>query len=349
MIQVLVLVLTITLCANYAADILNDPNIDAVFIPLPNALHYEWAVRSIRAGKHVLVEKPCCDTEAEAKLLFSLPELSQPNAPVIMEAAHNRFHPAVHKFLTFVSPPDVEHIYTDSMVPWWFTHKDNIEFNYKMGGGSILALGTYNCAIMRMAFNAEPEECLSCDVSVWGDGIHDQCDTDFRAQFRFPNGGIGEATTTLRGPGYWWKPSEARVTHREVVVPDKTLPPTQEKVRRRVVTIHGYMHAVAWHRIDVKDSYVIRNVADRRPIRKWTESSSHKAYTFDEAGGEFAGLPGKDWWMSYRHQLEQFVNRVKGRKTQFWISGDDSIKQMRMLDMAYEKSGLGLRPTSTFR
>jgi hypothetical protein len=53
--------------------------------------------------------------------------------------------------------------------------------------------------------------------------------------------------------------------------------------------------------------------------------------------------------MSYRHQLEQFVNRIRGRKTQYWVSGEDSIKQMRMIDMAYEKSGLGLRPTSSFR
>ncbi|KXX75966.1 D-xylose 1-dehydrogenase (NADP(+)) 2 [Madurella mycetomatis] len=330
-------------------EILEDPNIDAIFIPLPNGLHYEWAVRSVRAGKHVLVEKPSVCTETEAKILFNLPELSQPDGPVILEAFHNRFHPAVHKFLSFVSPADVVHIHTDSMVPWWFTHKDNIEFNYKLGGGSMMALGTYNFGMLRMAFQAEPEECLSCTTNVFGDGIHDQCDIDFRAQFRFPNGGIGEATTTLRGPGYWWKPSEARVTHKEVVVLDKSLPESQEKVRTRVVTIHGYMHAVAWHRIDVKDSYVIRDKVDGRPISKWTESSSHKAYTFDEAGGEFAGLPGQDWWMSYRHQLEQFVNRIKGRKTQYWVSGEDSINQMRMLDMAYEKSGLGLRPTSSFR
>lgn len=48
--------------------------------------------------------------------------------------------------------------------------------------------------------------------------------------------------------------------------------------------------------------------------------------------------------MSYHHQLELFLNKVKGRPTQHWISGRDSIRQMRMIDMAYEKNGLGPRP-----
>jgi hypothetical protein len=53
--------------------------------------------------------------------------------------------------------------------------------------------------------------------------------------------------------------------------------------------------------------------------------------------------------MSYRYMLEEFVNKIKGRKTQYWLSGENSINQMKMTDMAYEKSGLGLRPTSSFR
>ncbi|KAK9413578.1 putative D-xylose 1-dehydrogenase (NADP(+)) 2 [Seiridium unicorne] len=332
-------------------ELLDDPNIDAIFVPLPNALHYEWAVRSLRAGKHVLVEKPSVDNEAEANLLFNLPELNKESGSslVLLEAFHNRFHPSLHKFLTFISPEDVVHVHTDSRVPGWMTGTDAIEYNYEMGGGSMMHLGTYNFGVLRMIFGSEPEACLSCETSVLGDGVHDRCDYDFRAGFRFPNGGTAEATTTLRGPGYWWKPSEARVTHREVVVPDKALPSAQEKVRTRQVTLHGFMQAVVWHRIDVHDTYVIRDKLTRQPLRRWVESSSHKAYTYREAGGDLSGHAGEDWWMSYRYQLEQFVNRVKGRETQYWVSGEDSTNQMRMVDMAYEKSGLGLRPTSSFR
>lgn len=329
-------------------EILEDPNIDAIFIPLPNSLHFEWTVRSIRAGKHVLLEKPSVSNATEANILFNLPELCEPNAPVLLEAFHNRFHPAVQLFRSFINPTDVVHVHTDSMVPWLITAKDNIEFNYNLSGGSMMMLGTYNFGILRMIFNDEPEECLTCNTSIFGDGVHDKCDYDFKAKFRFPNGGIGEATTSLRG-SILWKPSEARVTTREVVVPDKALESTQEKVLTRQVTLHGFIHAFIWHRIDVKDSFAIRNKDDHKPVKNWVEANSHKAYTYKEAGDEFTNLPGEDWWMSYRYQLEEFVNRIKGRETQYWVGREDSNNQMKMIDMAYEKSGLGIRPTSSFR
>jgi predicted RNA-binding protein len=53
--------------------------------------------------------------------------------------------------------------------------------------------------------------------------------------------------------------------------------------------------------------------------------------------------------MSYRYQLEEFINRVKGRPMQYWVEGKDSWDQMKMIDMSYENSGLGLRLTSAFR
>jgi predicted dehydrogenase len=93
---------------------------------LPNSLHFEWAVRDIRAGKHLLLEKPSTSNATEAEILFNLPELSQPNAPVLFEVFHNRFHPAVHKFRSFITPADIVHVHTDSMIPWMLLDKDNI-------------------------------------------------------------------------------------------------------------------------------------------------------------------------------------------------------------------------------
>ena len=104
-------------------DILEDPELDAVFIPLTNSLHFEWAVRAIRADKHVLVEKPSVSNSTEANMLFSMPEISKPNAPVLLEAFHFRFHPAVHKFRSLINSADVVHVHTDNMIPWLFTAK----------------------------------------------------------------------------------------------------------------------------------------------------------------------------------------------------------------------------------
>lgn len=326
---------------------LDDPNIDCLFIPLPNGLHYEWAVRAIRAGKHVLLEKPSVSNSTEAEILFTLPELSQPNGPVLLEAFHNRFFPAWAFFCSLINPADVVHVSSSAKIPWWGTGKDDIHFNYNLAGGNMMAMGTYTFAALRLIFDAEPEECLSCEVKSYTEGVQNKCDYESKATFRFPNGKIGEAFSTLKGETLL-KPSGVTVTLKEIVVPDKALPASQEKVQSRQLTLRDFIHGIFWHRIDIKDLFEIRS-KDGKVIKKWEEYKSHKVYTWKDAGGEFADLPGEVYWMSYRHQLEQFVNRVKGRKTQHWVTAEDSIAQMKMIDMAYEKSGLGVRPTSTYR
>lgn len=326
---------------------LDDPNIDAIYIPLPNSFHFEWAVRSIRAGKHVLLEKPSVSNAIEAEMLFKMPELSQPNAPILLEAFHTRFFPAWQYFQSLVVPENIEHIKSVSMFPWWLASKGDIYFNYNLSGGTMMSLGTYNFATIRTLFAAEPVECLSCETHQYPEEAHINIDIDFKAKFRFPNGGIAEAESTLHGPTVWI-PSSVVVTNKEVIVSDSSLPKDQEKALKREQSIYGVAFGLLWHRIVIKDNYTIRT-KNGRVIKRWTEKKFHKAYTFKEAGGEFANYPGEKYWISYRHQLEQFVNKIKGRETQSWITGEDSINQMKMLDMAYEKSGLGLRPTSNFR
>ena len=326
---------------------MDDPNIDAVYIPLPNGLHFEWAVRAIRAGKHVLLEKPSVSNATEAETLFNLPELSQPGGPVLLEAFHNRFYPSWVYFKSLINPADVVHVVSSSNIPWWASDENNIIFNYALSGGCMMAMGTYNMAAVRLLFGADPVECLSCDTDAFTEGTKAKCDWKFKAKFRFPNGGIGEANSTLKG-GTIMTPSYVTATLREVEVPDQTLSSDEELFHQRRLTLNGLIHGVFWHRIDIEDIYTIRRRDKGQAIKTWTEKRSEKTYTFDEAGDKFSELPGETFWMSYRHQLEQFVNKVKGRKTEVWVSGEDSIAQMKMLDMAYNKSGLGPRPTSSF-
>lgn len=266
----------------------------------------------------------------------------------MLEAFHTRFHPAWLLFQSLINADEVEHIYTESMIPWWGTSKDDIHFNYSLGGGSIMSMGTYNFNALRQLFGAEPEECLSCETKTWGYGVHDLCVTEFVAKFRFPGGRIGLAKSTLRGPTIW-TPSYVTVTTKEDVVPDSKLSASEIKIQKRELTMHGIVHSIFWHRIDIKNVYEIRDKTSARVIKHWEEKQSRKAYSFEEAGDEFASLHSEPYWMSLRHQLEQFVNRVKGRPTAAWMKPDESIAQMKMIDMAYEKTSLGLRPTSKFR
>ncbi|KAI5269675.1 hypothetical protein E4T47_06943 [Aureobasidium subglaciale] len=198
-----------------------------------------------------------------------------------------------------------------SMIPWWATSKSDIRFNYKLSGGTMMAMGTYNYAALRLLFGSSPLECVSCDASAYTDGEHANCDYEFKATFRFPNGGIGEASSTLQGETIL-KPSYVTVTTREVGIADASLPSDQEKV----LTLNGMIYGVFWHRIDITSNFTIRNKSTHQIIRKWTENTSRKAHTFREAGGEFAELPGEAHWMSYRYQLEAFVNKIKARDVQ---------------------------------
>ncbi len=115
----------------------------------------------------------------------------------------------------------------------------------------------------------------------------------------------------------------------------------------RKVTLRNFVISNLWHRIDVEDEWEMRRADDGATLRRWKTRESRKAYTFREAGVE---QPGERYWLSYRYQLEEFVNKIRGREgSGAWVDHESSIAQMRMIDMAYAKAGLPLRPTSSFQ
>ncbi|KAK3899890.1 hypothetical protein C8A05DRAFT_17748 [Staphylotrichum tortipilum] len=331
--------------------LLDDPAIDAVYIPLPNGLHYEWAHKALAAGKHVLLEKPSVSNAAEAEHLFLSPP-SPPTGttrPVLLEAFHYRFHPAWRHFLSLLSPPDIAHALSTAVIPGTLIFgKDDIRFQYPLAGGAMMDLGTYPLSSLREVFAAAPEECLASAVETCPPP-NEKCDASFEVSFRFPNGGVGEVRGSLAVPLWKFAIPRLEVTHKGVVVPDTELPDGQEKVRVRKVAMANFMMPTLWHRIDVEDEWVVRvkgggGAEGEEVVKKWTTRESKKVYNPREDGRD---APGEDWWLTYRYQLEEFVNRVRGRPgSGAWVSGEDSVAQMRMLDQAYLKAGLPLRPTT---
>jgi hypothetical protein len=206
-------------------------------------------------------------------------------------------------------------------------------------------IGSYSISLLRQSFGAEAEECLSCDTLPLAEPYDTRCDQSFVIKYRFPNGGVGTATGGLRGKYLTGWP-RCTVKHKEEVVEDDKLPESQEKFKTREVIIWMIPAQWVYHRIDVKEHYTIRSKDDGKTVKQWTDTKYHKGYTFQEAGeSKWSSEP---YWSTYRHQLEQFVNRVKGRDTSHWVSQDDSIAQMKMIDMAYERSSLPARPISSF-
>src|SRR5579859_3905400 len=87
--------------------LLADPDIDAVYIPLPNGAHGEWAIRAVNAGKHVLCEKPIAANAEEAA---DMARAAKANDRIIMEAFHYRYHPLAQRMADIVASGELGEI-----------------------------------------------------------------------------------------------------------------------------------------------------------------------------------------------------------------------------------------------
>lgn len=330
---------------------LDDPSIDVIYIALPNGLHYEWTLKALKAGKHVLLEKPSVSNASEAEILFRHELLKGPNAPVLLEAFHMRFHPAWQSFLSLIDSPNVETAYSSLSIFKGVIPNDDIRCIYDLSGGALMDMGAYTVLSLRQIFGTEPEECIECVPRLMPKGWDQKCDHASKAKFKFPNGGIGTIDVDLALSGWFGQPAfsgpKCIVTHREAPVEDR-LPAEQEHVVVKTVTFYNHVLPTFWHRIDIVESHTIRNKESRKSIKSWTKKSSKKVYNWESQGD--TKKPGEDHWTTYRHMLEQFVNRIKKREgSGVWMDGEDSIHQSAMIDSAYEKAGLPLRPSSKYK
>jgi len=135
--------------------LLNDPQIDAVYIPLPNHLHVEWAIKSMQAGKHVLCEKPIGLSLAEARQLL---QASQQKPQLkIMEAFMYRFHPQWQEAKKMVNDGKIGELKTiQSFFSFYNTDPNNIRNQKEAGGGGMMDIGCYCISQSRFIFGKEP-------------------------------------------------------------------------------------------------------------------------------------------------------------------------------------------------
>ncbi len=341
----------------HISALLDDPTIDAVYIPLPNALHYEWTLRALRAGKHVLLEKPLVSNATEATSLVEAHRALPSPQPVLLEAVHYVFHPAWQTFLSQLSPRDIESARCALSAPAYFFAADDIRFAYALGGGALMDMGTYGISILRRVFGSMPEECAAAGPRLVSSGADRRCERAMAASWRFPGGRTGDIDVDL-AKSKWGLPAVETpvvvVRHAEVPAEGKNvkvvLKEGQRHVKATTVSFWNFVAPVMWHRIDVVEDHFVRD-ASGKVVKKWTVKESKKAYTWGEElkGQEGQTRVGAEYWSTYRYMLEEFVNKIKRRQgSGVWVDGQESINGMVMIDEAYEKCGLPLRPTSTF-
>lgn len=211
-------------------------------------------------------------------------------------------------------------------------------------------IGSYTVSCLRDVFGAEPVrvESAVARASKLGD-----VDEGFKAGFRFPNGGVGFIDADMKKTSVWGLPGvsipRVVVQQSEMEVEVEGAAEGEIQTRTRTVTIWHFPGPMYHHNIGVVDVNVRKRASDGQVLRRWTEKETKKAYVWDGRGTE-SGKEGEPYWSTYRHMLEQFVNRIKGRDgSGVWVDGEYSINQMKAIDAAFEKAGVAIRPTSSFK
>ncbi len=136
-------------------ELLSDPEIEAIYNPLPNHLHVPWTIKAMEAGKHVLCEKPISVTATEAELLIQTTQ-KHPHLKV-MEAFMYRFHPQWAKVKEIIKRGEIGEVRSiNSVFTFYNVDPDNVRNKEVIGGGGVLDIGCYCINLSRFIFESEP-------------------------------------------------------------------------------------------------------------------------------------------------------------------------------------------------
>ncbi|KAH9052591.1 NAD-P-binding protein [Lactarius vividus] len=252
--------------------LLDDPEIDVVYNPLPNGLHYEWTMKALAAGKHVLLEKPSANTAEETRKMFAF---AQEKGLVLLEAFHYRFHPATRRVKAIIDSGELgtlTKIEVNFGIPGFFVKDNDIRMIYDLG---------YAMSISRYLANADPTKVISANAEVLPK--FPQVDVSTTATLAFPT--LGGSTTNGSADGL----TATLLTHFRLPPLLGFLPRWPDfSVRvsgtRGIVDLSNFPAPWVHHNITV-------------------ESSEHEGGRMRKRTEKHYGNLG---WTTYRYQLEAF-------------------------------------------
>lgn len=163
------------------SDLIADPEIDAIYNPLPNGLHAEWTIKALKAGKHVLCEKPFASNMKEA---VAMAEAAKQSGKILSEALAYRYHPLTARVKEIISSGELGTIQNiEARFCFLLPVPSNIRFRYDLGGGSLMDAGCYPVSLTRYLMGAEPEV-LNAKAKLFRPNV----DSRMEADLKFPNG-----------------------------------------------------------------------------------------------------------------------------------------------------------------
>jgi predicted dehydrogenase len=173
-------------------ELLADPAVEAVYIPLPNSLHVEWSVRALQAGKHVLCEKPLARTEAQARHAFAA---AREAGRLLMEAFMWRHTPQTAKLRELLADGAVGRLRTvRATFGFKLEREGDVRLSPELQGGALMDVGCYCVSAVRLVAG-EPVH-VRAEQIVGGDGV----DVRLAATMRFAGGVLGVIDCALDAP-----------------------------------------------------------------------------------------------------------------------------------------------------
>src|SRR3954468_17242115 len=149
--------------------LLADPEVDAIYNPLPNSLHVPWTITALEAGKHVLCEKPLTRDPAQVERAFDAAERA---GRVLMEAFMWRFHPQTDELVRLVRSGAVGDVrLVRTAFGFGGIHPDNVRLQSSLEGGALMDVGCFCVSAVRLLCG-EPER-VSGEQVLGGDGAVD--------------------------------------------------------------------------------------------------------------------------------------------------------------------------------
>ena len=172
---------------NYA-HVLADPAVQAVYVSLPNSMHHEWTLRALRAGKHVLCEKPIATSVAQAREMF---DAAREEGLVLVEAFMYRSHPQTRAVLEHIHAGTIGTVKLIKASFCFRTRKPeaNIRFRRDLGGGALLDVGCYCVDFSRLMIREEPAS-VHVTAHVHESGVDDLA----AGTLTFPSGAVASFT-----------------------------------------------------------------------------------------------------------------------------------------------------------
>ncbi len=164
--------------------LLEDPDIEVVYISLPNSLHVEWSTNALEAGKHVLCEKPLAKSPDAVERAFATAERA---GRLLMEAFMYRHHPQTHKLKEVVSSGAIGELrQLRSSFSFTLHDLDNVRMRPELDGGALMDLGCYCISVTRL-LGGEPQRVFGFQ-RIGPTGI----DVGFTGLLQFPRDVLGE-------------------------------------------------------------------------------------------------------------------------------------------------------------